>query len=102
VVSYCFAIIIIQKMELRPLPKLDPGSNGKGIYFDCEAVSDPKTFELEDDPAVRGRPKSQHTGKGKQKADILSDEEDAEKKLTKRERKEVGRNMNAYLVLTNL
>ncbi|KAG8732493.1 hypothetical protein FRC11_013238 [Ceratobasidium sp. 423] len=74
--------------ELPPLPKLDPGLAGKAIYFDCTAASDPKTFELGDESAVRTNTKSQHKGKGKQKEDALSDE-DTGKKLTKRERKEM-------------
>ncbi|CAE6463195.1 unnamed protein product [Rhizoctonia solani] len=72
--------------ELPPLPKLDPGSSGKALYFDCEAVSDPKTFELKEDVTVQTK---QHKGKGKQKEDALSDEEESGKQLTKRERKEM-------------
>ncbi|CAE6519837.1 unnamed protein product [Rhizoctonia solani] len=75
--------------ELPPLPKLNPGSAGKAIYFDCKAASDPKTFELEDDSTVQTNTKSQYKGKGKQKEDALSGEEDAGKNLTKRERKEM-------------
>ncbi|CAE6454926.1 unnamed protein product, partial [Rhizoctonia solani] len=75
--------------ELPPLPKLDPGLSGKAVYFDCNAVSDPKAFELEDDLVVQGKAKSQHKGKEKQREGALSDEEDAERKLTRRERKEM-------------
>ncbi|CAE6523755.1 unnamed protein product [Rhizoctonia solani] len=82
-------LTLVGEDELPPLPKLDPGSSGKAIYFDCNAVSDPNTFELEDDLVVQGKGKSQHKGKQKQKEGALSDEEDAEKKLTRRERKEM-------------
>ncbi|CAE6484505.1 unnamed protein product [Rhizoctonia solani] len=75
--------------DLPPLPKLDPGLSGKAIYFDCKAVSDSKTFELEDDSAAQVKQKSQYKGKERQKGDGLSDEEGTEKKLTKRERKEL-------------
>ncbi|CAE6348183.1 unnamed protein product [Rhizoctonia solani] len=75
--------------DLPPLPKLDPGLSGKAVYFDCEAVSDPRTFELEDNSVVQVKSKSQHIGKGKQKGDALSDEEDTEKTMTKQERKEL-------------
>ncbi|KDN51635.1 hypothetical protein RSAG8_00180, partial [Rhizoctonia solani AG-8 WAC10335] len=74
--------------DLPPLPKLDPGSSGNAVYFDCKAVFDPKTFELEDGLAVQAKAKSQHKGKEKQKEGAFSDEE-TEKKLTKRERKEM-------------
>lgn len=73
----------------RPLPKLDPGLAGKALYFDCQAVSDPKTFELEDDATTHDNAKSRHKGKGKQKGEPLSEEEDSGTNLTKRERKEV-------------
>ncbi|KAJ1310058.1 hypothetical protein OPQ81_006810 [Rhizoctonia solani] len=58
--------------ELPPLPKLDPGASGKAIYFDCKAVSDPKTIKER-----RSKRKAHYlmkTGGGK---------------LTKRERKEI-------------
>ncbi|KAF8710647.1 Fcf2 pre-rRNA processing, partial [Rhizoctonia solani] len=83
--------------DLPPLPKLDPGLSGKAIYFDCKAVSDSKTFELEDDSAAQVKQKSQYKGKERQKGDGLSDEEGTEKKLTKRERKEVGRDITFVL-----
>ncbi|CUA75144.1 Deoxynucleotidyltransferase terminal-interacting protein 2 [Rhizoctonia solani] len=75
--------------DLPPLPKLDPGLSGKAIYFDCKAVSDSKTFELEEDSAVQSKAKSKYKGKEKQKGGALSEEEDNEKNLTKRERKEM-------------
>ncbi|CAE7153802.1 unnamed protein product [Rhizoctonia solani] len=75
--------------ELPPLPKLDPGSSGKAVYFDCKAASDPKTFELEDNSAVQTAAKSRYKGKEKQQEGVLSDEDETEKKLTKRERKEI-------------
>ncbi|KAB5593706.1 RRNA-processing protein Fcf2 [Ceratobasidium theobromae] len=72
------------------LPQLNPGLGGRALYFECRPVSDPQTFELEDNTtAQNNRTKSQDKGKGKQKGDGLPEEEDAGKKLTKRERKEM-------------
>jgi len=74
--------------ELPPLPKLNPGLSGQPKYFSYDPVSDPKTFELEDNITTTSKgPGPNYKGKGK--ADALSGEEEPGKVLTKRERKEI-------------
>ncbi|KAF8610459.1 Fcf2-domain-containing protein [Ceratobasidium sp. AG-I] len=74
--------------ELPPLPKLNPGLSGQPTYFSYDAVSDPKTFELEDNVATTSKGlASNYKGKGKAKA--LNEDEESGTVLTKRERKEM-------------
>ncbi|QRV86429.1 rRNA-processing protein Fcf2 [Ceratobasidium sp. AG-Ba] len=76
--------------ELPPLPKLNPGLSGQPTYFCNEAVLDPKAFQLSDEVASPSKGSmSLHKGKGKGKAEPLSDQDEVMKGMTKRERKEM-------------
>ncbi|KAG8741582.1 hypothetical protein FRC10_002655 [Ceratobasidium sp. 414] len=83
-------LTLMDEDELGSLPKLNPGLSGQPTYFSNEAVSDPKVFELEPEVTPLGKGStSRHKGKGKGKAELLSDEDEPAKGLTKRERKEM-------------